>query len=120
MSTWKCVEQCGACCHLDPRDRPDLASYLSPAELAEYLELVSESGWCQHYDRATRKCTIYAERPRFCRVKPETFEQMYQVKPEEFNDFAIACCCEQIAGVYGDDSIEMQRYGQAIAEAEQP
>jgi len=26
MTTWQCVKQCGACCHLDPAERPDLMS----------------------------------------------------------------------------------------------
>ncbi|MEO0521169.1 MAG: YkgJ family cysteine cluster protein, partial [Cyanobacteria bacterium P01_A01_bin.116] len=23
MATWQCVKNCGACCQLDPADRPD-------------------------------------------------------------------------------------------------
>jgi Fe-S-cluster containining protein len=57
-----------------------------------------------------RKCKIYEQRPRFCRVLPETFADMFGIKPEEFNDFAIDCCCQQISAVYGDESQEMQRY----------
>jgi Fe-S-cluster containining protein len=115
MATWQCIKGCGACCNLDPRDRPDLAEYLSPEELIHYLSLVGEGGWCINFDAESRECRIYDERPRFCRVLPETFEQMFDVSPEAFNDFAIDCCDQQIAGVYGDDSPELERYEQTIA-----
>jgi len=46
MATWRCVKQCGACCHLDPTERPDLEEYLSSEELALYLSMVGEGGWC--------------------------------------------------------------------------
>jgi Fe-S-cluster containining protein len=115
MATWQCIKGCGACCNLDPRDRPDLAEYLSPEELTHYLSLVGEGGWCINFDAEARDCRIYDERPRFCRVLPEIFEQMFGVSLEEFNDFAIDCCDQQIAGVYGEDSPELERYEQAIA-----
>lgn len=114
MATWKCVKQCGACCNLDPADRPDLEEYLSPDELELYLSMVGEGGWCVNYDRTTRECKIYPHRPRFCRVDSKIFEDMYGIEPEELNDFAIACCREQIEGVYGDRSLEMLRFDQAM------
>lgn len=114
MATWRCVKQCGACCHLDPRDRPDLAEYLSPSELELYISMVGEDGWCVNYDTDTRECRIYAERPRFCRVEPETFHDMYGVPAEDLNEFALACCRQQIEGVYGDRSLEMIRFDQAV------
>lgn len=114
METWQCVKQCGACCHLDPQERPDLEDYLSPDELQQYLAMVGDDGWCVNYDQLTRQCKIYDSRPRFCRVKPDTFEQMYQIPPNEFNEFAIDCCRQQIIGVYGEDSPEMEHYNKAI------
>jgi hypothetical protein len=39
---------------------------------------------------------------------------MYNIEPEELNDFAIDCCGEQIEGVYGDRSLEMLRFNQAV------
>lgn len=116
MATWQCVKLCGACCHLDPRDRPDLDKYLSPEELELYLSMVGEGGWCIHFDHKTRECTIYEQRPRFCRVKPEIFEQMYGIDLEEFNDFAIDCCYQQITGVYGNQSPEIHRYNKELSE----
>lgn len=112
MATWLCIKQCGACCHLDPSDRPDLDTYLTPSELEQYLGMVGEGGWCIHFDHNSRECTIYADRPRFCRVQAEVFQDLYEVEPEDLNDFAIDCCLEQIEGVYGSLSLEMQRFRQ--------
>lgn len=114
MGNWRCVKLCGACCHLDPVDRPDLADYLSPPEMEQYLNLVGEDGWCLNFDHSTRECRIYDDRPRFCRVKPDIFAELFGVEPTAFNDFAIECCLEQIEGVYGNLSPEMSRYQQAI------
>ncbi|MFE1747964.1 YkgJ family cysteine cluster protein [Coleofasciculus sp. H7-2] len=114
MPTWRCVKQCGACCHLDPADRPDLDKYLAPEELQLYLSMVGEGGWCVNFDRDTRECQIYQDRPRFCRVQADVFEELYAIEPEELNDFAVECCREQIEGVYGDRSLEMIRFNQEV------
>jgi len=110
MGNWRCVKQCGACCHLDPADRPDLDQYLSSEELHLYLSMVGEDGWCVNFDKMTRECGIYDDRPRFCRVQPDVFEDLYGVEVAELNDFAIDCCRQQIEGVYGDRSLEMLRF----------
>ena len=112
--TWRCVSGCGACCNLTPTDRPDLEEYLSPEEMELYLSMVGEGGWCINFDHETRKCLIYEQRPRFCRVKPDTFQEMYDMEPQDFNEFAIDCCRQQIEGVYGKDSQEMLQYNTAI------
>ena len=114
MGTWRCVKHCGACCHLEPADRPNLKDYLSKQELELYLSMVGKGGWCVHFDRDRRECRIYEQRPRFCRVQPDLFEQMYGVNEEEFNDFAIDCCRQQIECVYGRNSQEMLRYNRKI------
>lgn len=114
MATWRCVKQCGACCQLDPSDRPDLADYLSPQEVQLYLSMVGEDGWCVHFDAMARECSIYADRPRFCRVEPEIFQEMYGVEPGDLNDFAIDCCRQQIEGVFGDRSLEMLRFDREV------
>jgi uncharacterized protein len=114
MATWCCVKQCGACCHLDPSDRPDLSEYLTPEQLDHYLSLVGPDGWCINFDHQVRECRIYANRPDFCRVSAETFGPMFGIEPEELNDFAIDCCRQQIEGVYGDRSLEAIRFEQAI------
>ncbi|MBW4580471.1 MAG: YkgJ family cysteine cluster protein [Tildeniella nuda ZEHNDER 1965/U140] len=114
MTTWRCVKQCGACCHLDPTDRPDLEDYLAPPELALYLSMVGDGGWCIHFDHTTRECGIYADRPRFCRVEPDVFQDLFGIEADELNDFAIACCREQIEGVYGDRSLELLRFDREV------
>lgn len=117
MAHWSCMKHCGACCYLNPLEREELDSYLTPQELAQYYSLVGADGWCIHYQKDTRTCGIYEQRPRFCRVSVETFEQMFGVTEGEFNDFAIDCCCEQIASVYGEDSEEMECYLETVQEA---
>ncbi len=114
MATWQCVKNCGACCNLDPAERPDLEEYLTQDELEHYLSMVGEDGWCVNFDKETRACQIYANRPRFCRVQPDIFGDMYGIEPEELNDFAIDCCHQQIEGVYGDRSLEMLRFDKAV------
>lgn len=114
MATWHCMKQCGACCNLDPRDRPDLEDYLTPDELALYLGMVGENGWCVNYDPFNRECRIYEDRPRFCRVTPETFQNMYGIEPDQLDEFAIACCHDQIEGVYGDRSLELLRFEREV------
>lgn len=110
MANWQCIQGCGACCHLNPSDRPDLADYLTPTELEHYLSLVGDDGWCIHYDADSRRCTIYETRPSFCRVQADTFVRMFGITPDELNDFAIDCCEQQIVGVYGNQSAELMRF----------
>jgi Fe-S-cluster containining protein len=114
VGKWQCVSGCGACCNLTPEERPDLEDYLSQEELKQYLGMVGEDGWCINYDHDQRQCNIYEQRPRFCRVKPDNFASMFGVELAEFNEFAIACCQEQIIGVYGESSPELAYYEQEI------
>ncbi|MEE3718911.1 YkgJ family cysteine cluster protein [Tumidithrix elongata RA019] len=114
MATWTCIQNCGACCHLDPQDRPDLEDYLTKTELDLYLSMVGENGWCINFDHATRQCRIYENRPRFCRVEAHVFQDMFGIEEDDLNDFAIQCCSEQIEAVYGDRSFEQIRFEQAI------
>ncbi|MGB3206205.1 MAG: YkgJ family cysteine cluster protein [Crinalium sp.] len=114
MGTWLCVKECGACCNLDPTDRPDLDQYLTPEELELYLSMVGEGGWCVNYDHTRRECRIYEDRPRFCRVEADVFADLYGVELEELNEFAIECCRQQIEGVYGDRSLEMVRFNREV------
>lgn len=118
IGKWQCVSGCGACCNLTPEERPDLEDYLSQEELGQYLSMVGENGWCINYDHDQRKCNIYEQRPRFCRVKPDNFASMFGIELAEFNEFAIACCQEQIIGVYGESSQELSYYDQEIKQDE--
>lgn len=76
--------------------------------------MVGEGGWCVNYDHTEQECRIYSERPRFCRVESEVFQDMYGIHPSDLNDFAIDCCRQQIDSVYGDRSLEMLRFNQAV------
>ncbi len=114
MAKWQCVLNCGACCYLNPLERPFLEEFLSPSQLELYLSMVGEDGWCQNYDHSSRKCKIYQERPRFCRVEVDIFEEMYGVRQTEFDDFAINCCLEHIQDRYGNHSKEIDNYRQQI------
>jgi uncharacterized protein len=114
MTTWHCIKNCGACCQLDPTDRPDLADYLTPEELPVYMGMVGTDGWCINFDAEKRECKIYDDRPRFCRVQTDTFKAMYNVDEEDLEDFAIDCCLEHIESIYGDDSPEMDRFQEEI------
>lgn len=114
QENWRCIANCGACCNLTPEDRPDLEEYLTPQELEIYKTMLQEDGWCRNLDKETRKCLIYEERPNFCRVQADIFQEMYQVEEKDFNEFAIDCCRDQIAGVYGEKSPELVRYNKEI------
>ena len=113
---WRCVANCGACCNLTPEDRPHLEEYLTLQELEIYRSMLQEDGWCRNLDQTTRKCLIYDNRPNFCRVQPDIFQEMYGVEKKDFNQFAIDCCRDQITGVYGENSAEMLEYNQEITE----
>lgn len=114
---WTCVKNCGACCYLAPEERPGLSSWLSQEDYALYLTMVGEDGWCVHYDKESRGCTVYDERPWFCRVSSEHFAKMFRVKEDELDEFAIECCREHIDGLYGSRSAERKRFESAIVAA---
>ncbi len=112
MATWRCVKKCGACCYL--AERPEVEDYLSAEELKLYQSMVGEGGWCVNFDRTKRSCRIYPHRPRFCRVEPDVFQELYGVEPEQLNEFAIECCQDHIAEYYGDDSVELRRFNREV------
>jgi len=93
---------------------------LSPEQVKMYLSLIGPDGWCINYDRETRECGIYQDRPSFCRVRADVFAEMFGIAPEELNDFAIDCCREHIADLYGQESIEMRRFNREITRAGEP
>lgn len=108
---WKCMEHCGACCKLDDFDPDVLREMLSSEQdVVEYLSMIRPDGWCKHFDSFSRKCTIYESRPEFCRATPQVFEQLYNVSPPQFDQFAIACCEFHIANTFGERSNEASRY----------
>lgn len=120
VDKWACVKNCGACCKLGPiESRPDLETYLSAEEHQLYKSMIGHDNWCKNFDKNTRMCKIYDERPSFCRVDPVKFKSMYIVEEAELNDFCTFCCREQIADVYGDESKEMFNFEKVIDSLEE-
>ena len=73
--------------------------------------MVGDDGWCIHYDSGGQRCTIYAERPDFCRVSE--LGTLFDVSTEDIDSFAIACCRQQIRATYGGRSGVMRRFDRA-------
>ncbi len=73
------------------------------------MALVGDDGWCKNFDKATRTCLIYAERPLFCRVTPEVIRDLYHEDPADLDAWAIHCCTEHILSNpdLTDDEVEV-------------
>ena len=110
--SWRCISSCGACCRLDPEQRPEALQALSEEQRQQYLSMVGADGWCIHFDTGGRRCRIYDQRPSFCRVS--SLAQLFEVEPEHHDAFAIACCREQIRVEYGGRSLELRHFERAI------
>ena len=113
---WQCIKTCGACCRIHPQERIEALEVLNEAQLKVYLEMVGEDGWCLHYDRASRRCRVYEERPDFCRVS--SLAKFFNISDEETDQFAIQCCLDQIRSVYGGRSNEMKRFKGSLRKRE--
>jgi Fe-S-cluster containining protein len=111
-----CIKKCGACCHLGT-DMAGLDYIKDEGEREQFKSMVGSDGWCVHFDKEERVCTVYEDRPRFCRSGPEVFEDLYKVPREEFVETAQEFCLDSIAEVYGDESQELDRYLRAIGES---
>ncbi|KAI7736798.1 hypothetical protein M8C21_011233, partial [Ambrosia artemisiifolia] len=87
---WQCVTNCGACCKLDkgPSFPSSEEIFDDPSDVQLYKSLVGSDGWCIHYQKSTRTCSIYADRPYFCRVEPHVFETLYGISKKKFNNEA--------------------------------
>ncbi|KAL3536341.1 hypothetical protein ACH5RR_004802 [Cinchona calisaya] len=113
---WQCIQNCGACCKLDkgPTFPSPEEIFDDPSDIQEYKSLIGPDGWCIHYEKVTRKCSIYADRPCFCRVEPDIFETLYGIDKKRFNKEACSCCIDTIKAVYGSKSAELNNFNQAI------
>ncbi|CAL9228918.1 unnamed protein product [Arabidopsis halleri] len=114
--TWKCVEGCGACCKI-AKDfafaTPD-EIFDNPDDVELYRSMIGDDGWCINYNKSTRKCSIYSDRPYFCRVEPEVFKSLYGIEEKKFNKEAVSCCIDTIKTIYGPDSKELDNFNRAI------
>ena len=50
MKSWSCIENCGACCHLDLTDRDNLSGVLSNKDIALIKSMKNKDGWCKYLD----------------------------------------------------------------------
>ncbi|XP_042943782.1 uncharacterized protein LOC122277745 isoform X2 [Carya illinoinensis] len=113
---WRCVEGCGACCKLKKG-----SSFVTPEEIFSdpvdielYKSLTGPDGWCIHFDKGTRTCSVYNDRPYFCRVEPDVFESLYGVSKKNFNKDACSFCRDTIKEIYGSNSKEFDNFNCSI------
>ncbi|CAN1142845.1 hypothetical protein LINPERPRIM_LOCUS26213 [Linum perenne] len=113
---WKCAEGCGACCKLDkgPFFPTPEEIFTNPSDVELYRSLTGSDGWCIHYEKTTRKCSIYADRPYFCRVEEDVFEDLYGINKKMFNREACNSCRDTIGMIYGFDSKELDNFNQSL------
>mmetsp|Transcript_14045 Transcript_14045/g.18744 ORF Transcript_14045/g.18744 Transcript_14045/m.18744 type:complete len:110 (+) Transcript_14045:320-649(+) len=76
--------------------------------------MVGNDGWCVYFDKITRLCTIYDDRPDFCKVEANSFQSMYGIHSDDLDNFCTSCCREHISDVYGLNSQEMRRFNGAL------
>ncbi|KAF5185191.1 zinc/iron-chelating domain protein [Thalictrum thalictroides] len=114
--SWACVQGCGACCKLvkGPSFATPEEIFEDPLDLQLYKSLIGSDGWCIHFDKPTRTCSIYSDRPYFCRVEPGVFENLYGIQAKKFNKEACSCCRDTIKAIYGARSQELEKFNQNL------
>ena len=105
---WKCIANCGACCRLAPLERLDALEALTSSQAMKYLKMVGHDGWCKYFDRGSRTCRIYKERPDFCRISNLTV--IFDINPNDATSKAISYCRQHIRALYGGKSKEMRKF----------
>ncbi|GJN31555.1 hypothetical protein PR202_gb19966 [Eleusine coracana subsp. coracana] len=116
---WKCASGCGACCKLDKGPdfpAPDEIFADHPDHLEVYKSMIGTDGWCTNYDKSTRTCNIYEDRPFFCRVEPKVFDEFFGVARSRFDREACSACVDNIKMVYGEESTELKNFKRLIRE----
>ncbi|KAJ6330444.1 hypothetical protein OIU76_009115 [Salix suchowensis] len=113
---WGCVEGCGACCKLakGPAFATPEEIFTDPSDIELYKSLIGPDGWCIHYEKSTRKCSIYPDRPYFCRVEPDIFESLYGITKKKFNKVACGSCRDTIKEIYGSHSMELDNFNRSL------
>jgi hypothetical protein len=81
---WCCISGCGACCRLDPAQRPEALAALSPSQRQAYLALVAN------------------------------LMALFGAAGDHAETLAIQCCSQQIRSEYGGRSTVMKRFQRAI------
>ena len=108
MTSWSCIENCGACCKLDLDERSGLKNILSNEDIELIKSMTSRDGWCKNLDRLNKKCMIYEVRPHFCRVGE--FSVGFKEYHKYGDKFLIDCCKQHISSNYGKKSKEMKKF----------
>ncbi|GJS92366.1 hypothetical protein Tco_0799334 [Tanacetum coccineum] len=113
---WQCIKNCGACCKLakGPTFPSPEEIFDDPSDVELYKTMVGADGWCIHYEKSTRTCSIYDDRPYFCRVEPEVFENLYGIEKKKFNKEACSSCIDTIKAVHGSQSEELDKFKKAV------
>ena len=114
MKSWKCIENCGACCKFNLNERSGLKDKLNKEDIDLINSMTAKDGWCKNLDRTNRKCLIYETRPHFCRVNE--FSILFEDYFKSGDEFLIDCCKQHISSNYGYKSKEMKNFKMAISE----
>ena len=112
MKSWSCIENCGACCRFDLHERGDLSNKLSSKDIDLINTMTSNDGWCKYLYRSNKKCSIYENRPDFCRVNK--FSVKFKGYLRKGDEFLIDCCKEHIKSIYGKKSNQMNKFKMTV------
>jgi len=112
MKSWTCIENCGACCKFDLDNRDNIFDILNEDEIRLIKSMTTKDGWCKFLDRKEMKCSIYKERPDFCRVNK--FSKNFKDYHKYGDDFLINCCKQHIHSIYGKKSFQMEQFKKEI------
>ena len=115
MKSWRCIENCGACCRLDLDERDDLSGVLSSKDMALINSMTNKDGWCKYFDKSNMKCLIYESRPHFCRVNE--FSKAFKGYLKNGDKFLIDCCTQHISYIYGRKSKQMRDFKISVSKA---
>ncbi len=114
MVSWRCIENCGACCRFDLTDREDLSGVLNSNDISLINSMTKSDGWCKYFNKSNKKCMIYESRPHFCRVNE--FSKSFKGYLQNGDKFLIDCCTQHISSIYGRKSNQMKEFKKAVSE----
>ncbi len=112
MVSWRCIENCGACCRFDLTDREDLSGVLNSNDISLINSMTKSDGWCKYFNKSNKKCMIYESRPHFCRVSE--FTKTFKGYLKNGDKFLINCCTQHISSIYGRKSKQMKVFRTAV------
>ena len=70
--------------------------------------MTDKQGWCKYFDKKNYKCSVYENRPNFCRV--DVFSKKFKRYFKQGDKFLIDCCKEHITSIYGNRSQQMRTF----------